>query len=137
MLSNPFLVLVSASFLACAAPNFVLGFDYSQWLFDRFQAMATDGSGAIYLLRSETTPGVNGLHSSVTKLSADGKSILWTDELQAQVTGMAVDPSGGVYVTPRLGLPERNAGLPTVGQLEAEQDQAWEILRSLGLGPAD
>ncbi len=114
MLSNPCLVLLSASFLAYAAPNFVLGFDYSQWLFDRFQAMATNGSGAIYLLRSETTPGVNGLHSSVTKLSADGKSILWTDELQAQVSGMAVDPNGGVYVTPI-----RGDGAVTVAKLDA------------------
>lgn len=41
------------------------------------------------------------------------------------------------YIRSRLGLPERNAGRLTVGQLEAEQDQAWEILRSLGLNPAD
>lgn len=40
------------------------------------------------------------------------------------------------YVRSRLGLPDRNAGRPTVGQLEVEQDQAWEILRSLGLDPA-
>lgn len=41
------------------------------------------------------------------------------------------------YVRSRLGLPERNAGRPTLTQLEAEQDQAWEILRGLGLDPAD
>ena len=92
MFSKPFLILLWSSLLASAAPNFVLGFEYSQWLFDRFRAMATDGSGAIYLLRAETTPGVNGVHSSVTKLSADSKSILWTDELQTEVSGMAVDP---------------------------------------------
>ncbi len=40
------------------------------------------------------------------------------------------------YVRSRLGLPDRNAGRPTVGQLEVEQDQAWEILRGLGLDPA-
>lgn len=40
------------------------------------------------------------------------------------------------YVRSRLGLPDRNAGRPTVGQLEVEQDQTWEILRSLGLDPA-
>ena len=114
MLSKPFLALVWASLLASAAPNFVLGFDYSQWLFDRFRAMATDGSGAIFLLRAETTPGVNGVHCSVTKLSADGKSILWTDELPSEVSGMAVDPSGGVYVTPI-----RGDGAVTVAKLEA------------------
>src|SRR3984957_5278921 len=114
VLSKPFLALVWASLLASAAPNFVLGFDYSQWLFDRFRAMATDGSGAIFLLRAETTPGVNGVHCSVTKLSADGKSILWTDELPSEVSGMAVDPSGGVYVTPI-----RGDGAVTVAKLEA------------------
>lgn len=114
MLSKPFLALMCASLFASAAPNFVLGFDYSQWLFDRFRAMATDGSGAIYLLRAETTPGINGLHSSVTKLSADGKSILWTDQLQTEVSGMAVDPSGGVYVTPI-----RGDGAVTVAKLDA------------------
>lgn len=121
MLSNPFLVLVWASLAACATPNFILGFDYSQWLFDRFRAMATDGAGAIYLLRDETTPGVNGLHSSVTKLSADGKSILWTDQLQTGVSGMAVDPSGGVYVTPI-----RGDGAVTVAKLDpAGSGVAW------------
>jgi hypothetical protein len=40
------------------------------------------------------------------------------------------------YVRSRLGLPDRNAGRPTVAQLEVEQDQAWEILRGLGVDPA-
>ncbi len=39
-------------------------------------------------------------------------------------------------VCSRLSLPDRNAGRPTVGQLEVEQDQAWAILRSPGLDPA-
>jgi uncharacterized protein (TIGR03437 family) len=114
VLSKPVLALLWASLLASAAPNFVLGFDYSQWLFDRFRAMATDGSGAIYLLRAETTPGINGLRCSVTKLSAVGKSILWTNQLKTEVSGMAVDPRGGVYVTPI-----RGDGAVTVAKLDA------------------
>lgn len=114
MLSRPFLTLLWSSLLASAAPNVVLGFDYSQWLSDRFRAMATDGSGAIYLLRAENNPGINGLRSSVTKLSADGRSILWTDQLTTEVSGMAVDPSGGVYVTPI-----RGDGAVTVAKLDA------------------
>ncbi len=39
------------------------------------------------------------------------------------------------YVRSKLGLPDRNAGRPTVAQLEVEQDQAWEMLRNLGLDP--
>lgn len=113
VLSKPLLTLLWASLLASAEPSFVLGFDYSQWLFDRFRAMATDGSGAIYLLRAETAPGVNGLRCSVTKLSADGRSILWTNRLQTEVSRMAVDPSGGVYVTPI-----RRDGAVTVAKLD-------------------
>src|SRR3977135_4401805 len=114
VLSKPFLTLLWSSLLASAAPNVALGFDYSQWVSDRFRAMATDGSGAIYLLRAETTPGINGLRSSVTKLSADGKAILWTDQLQTEVSGMAVDPRGGVY-----GTPIRGDGAVTVAKLDA------------------
>ncbi len=121
MLSKPVLALLCAGLLASAESNFVLGVDYSQWLFDRFRAMATDGSGAIYLLRAETTPGSTGFHSSVTKLSADAKSILWTDQLETEVSGMAVDPSGGVYVTPI-----RRDGAVTVAKLEAKgSGNAW------------
>lgn len=111
---KPLLTLLCASLLASAAPNFVLSVDYSQWLFDRFRAMATDGSGAIYLLRAESTPGVNGLRCSVTKLSADSQSILWTDQLPTEVSGMAVDSNGGVYVTPI-----RGDGAVTVSKLDA------------------
>ncbi|MCC7497894.1 MAG: hypothetical protein IT160_09975 [Bryobacterales bacterium] len=39
------------------------------------------------------------------------------------------------YVRSKLGLPDRNAGRPTLDQLESEQDQAWAILRSLGMDP--
>ena len=114
MLSKTFLTLLWASMLASASPNFMLGFDYSQWLVPRFRAMATDSTGAIYLLGAESTPGVNGLRSSVTKLSADGKSTLWTDQLQTEVSGMVVDPNGGVYVTPI-----RGDGAVTVAKLDA------------------
>jgi hypothetical protein len=53
-------------------------------------------------------------------------------EAKAREAGMSV----GNYIRAALGLPERSAGRPTRSQLEAEQDQAWEILRGLGLDPA-
>jgi len=34
----------------------------------------------------------------VTKLSADGKTILWENDLGFETDQIAVDPSGGVYV---------------------------------------
>jgi uncharacterized protein (TIGR03437 family) len=36
----------------------------------------------------------------VTKLSADGKTILWQNQLGFVASAMAVDPNGGVYVIP-------------------------------------
>ena len=53
-------------------------------------------------------------------------------EAMAREAGMSV----ANYLRTRAGLPERQAGRPAVEQLEAEQDQAWEILRGLGLDPA-
>lgn len=52
-------------------------------------------------------------------------------EAKARAEGKSV----ANYVRSKLGLPDRIAGRPTLTQLEAEQDQAWEILRSLGLDP--
>jgi len=53
-------------------------------------------------------------------------------EAKAREAGISV----ANYLRASAGLPERAAGRPTVEQLEAEQDQAWEILRGLGLDPA-
>jgi len=53
-------------------------------------------------------------------------------EAKAREAGMSV----ANYLRTRVGLPERQAGRPMVEQLDAEQDQAWEILRGLGLDPA-
>jgi hypothetical protein len=53
-------------------------------------------------------------------------------EAKAREAGMSV----ANYLRTCAGLPERTSGRPTVEQLEAEQDQAWEILRGLELDPA-
>ena len=75
------------------------GVDYSEWLTPNARQIATDNSGALYILSafpiSTDTPP-----SSVTKLSADGKTILWQNQLGFAVSTMAVDPNGGVYVAP-------------------------------------
>ncbi|MCC7157790.1 MAG: hypothetical protein IT161_24630 [Bryobacterales bacterium] len=52
-------------------------------------------------------------------------------ESKAKAAGMSV----GNYVRSLLGLPERAAGRPTRAQMEAEQDQAWQLLQSMGIDP--
>ena len=84
-----------------AQSGFLLGADYSEWLYPDTGQMqiATDGSGALYIL--SVSPGTS-LSSQpvfrVTKLSADGKTILWENDLGFATGQIAVDPSGGVYV---------------------------------------
>lgn len=88
-----------------AQPGFLLGADYSEWLYPNAGKMqiATDGSGALYIL--SFFPGTSLSPAPVfrvTKLSADGKTILWENDLGFETDQMAVDPSGGVYVLSSL-----------------------------------
>lgn len=90
------LALLNAAVMA-AQPGFLLGADYSEWLYPNAGKMqiATDGSGALYILSVFfSSPPV----FRVTKLSADGKTILWENDLGFKSDQIAVDPSGGVYV---------------------------------------
>ncbi len=82
-----------------AQSGFLLGADYSEWLYPNAGQMqiATDGSGALYVLSA-----LPGAVFRVTKLSADGKTILWENDLGFQSDQIAVDPSGGVYVLSSL-----------------------------------
>jgi uncharacterized protein (TIGR03437 family) len=93
------LALWSASGATAATSAFLLGVDYSEWLSPNAVQIATDRSGALYILsavRSASPPPP----SLVTKLSADGKTILWQNNPGFAVQTMAVDPNGGVYVIP-------------------------------------
>jgi uncharacterized protein (TIGR03437 family) len=90
------LAMLNAAAMA-AQPGFLLGPDYSEWLYPNANTMqiATDGSGALYILSVfPSSPPV----FRVTKLSADGKTILWENDLGFATSQIAVDPSGGVYV---------------------------------------
>ena len=51
-----------------------------------------------FLYIASAPPG--GWSNYVTKLSSDGKTILWQHQFGFWVVAMAVDPSGGVYVIP-------------------------------------
>jgi uncharacterized protein (TIGR03437 family) len=77
----------------------VLGLDYGEWFISSSWGMATDSSGALYILSSPMAAA-----NRVTKLSADGRTILWQEDLgltpqsgQGVQGPMAVDSNGGVY----------------------------------------
>jgi uncharacterized protein (TIGR03437 family) len=85
---------------AMAASNLPLGVDFSEWLNLNAMQISTDSSGAVYIASGSS----GGWASTVTKLSADGKTMLWQNQLGFLVAAMAVDPNGGVYVIP-LSMP--------------------------------
>ena len=86
------------------ASGFLLGVDYTEWgpnylLLDGGQ-IAADGAGALYILSLCSIPAPSTLPFCVTKLSPDGKTIVWQYDLGFTAAAMAVDPNGGVYVIP-------------------------------------
>ena len=91
-----------------ASSGFLLGADYSEWLPAFVTQIAADRSGALYILSGDCTQTATySPYPCVTKLSADGKTILWQHNLGFTVENlgglaapMAVDPNGGVYVIP-------------------------------------
>jgi uncharacterized protein (TIGR03437 family) len=80
-----------------ASSGFLLGLDYSEWADPAARQIATDVYGNLYILSACTN---SDLSSCVTKVSGDGKTILWRNALGFIAWAMAVDPSGGVYITP-------------------------------------
>lgn len=92
-----YLALLSATAASAASPGFMLGVDYSEWATGGL--IETDSSGALYVL-AVCSDAVLAPYC-VTKLSADGTTILWRNNVgSVEAFGMAVDPSGGVYVIP-------------------------------------
>ena len=95
------LILLSATGATAATADFQLGVNYSEWL--SFPAnngaqLATDDSSAAYFLTSVLQSNV--VLSTVTKLTPDGKAILWQNQLGFAASAITVDPNGGVYVVP-------------------------------------
>jgi len=102
------LMLLSAA-AAAATPGLTLGLDYTETEPLTGQ-IATDNSGAFYVLSSCVTGSSYYYYPScVTKMSADGKTIVWQTNL-GFTAAMAVDPNGGVYVVPEP-PPELGIGL--------------------------
>ena len=94
------LALLSATGAVAASSGFLLGVDYSEWIipYEAATQIATDSAGALYILSGCAIAGPSSL--CVTKLSADGKTILWQNAVGFVADQMAVDANGGVYVIP-------------------------------------
>jgi uncharacterized protein (TIGR03437 family) len=95
------LILLSATDAVAATSALQLGVNYSEWLgfpANNGAQLAADSSGATYFLTS--TIQSNVALSTVTKLTADGKTLLWQNQLGFAANAMTVDPNGDVYVVP-------------------------------------
>ena len=77
-------------------PPSLLGLNYTEWAIPGVypSQIAADSAGELFILGC---PGTAPSPSCVTKLSADGKTILWQITLGFPAA-MAVDPSGAVYL---------------------------------------
>ena len=88
------LILLSATGAAAATSAFQLGVNYSEWLgfpANNGAQLATDSSGAAYLLTN--TLQSNVALSTVTKLTPDGQTLLWQNQLGFAASAMTVDPT--------------------------------------------
>ena len=93
-----YLALLTAAGAQAATSGFLLGMDYSEWgpfSLAGWPSMAVDNSGALYILMS--CPANYPSPYCLTKLSADGKTIVWQNNL-GFAGPMAVDPHGDVFV---------------------------------------
>jgi uncharacterized protein (TIGR03437 family) len=121
-------LLGAAAAMAASSAN-LLGVDYSEWLPAGAPAtqIATDTSGAIYLLMDcplSPPTGLTNFTSCVTKLYADGKTMLWQDVLGFQASAMAVTPSGDVFVIPTVQSSETSLYVAKLGA--AGSGIAWQ-----------
>jgi len=92
------LCLALASAAAAGPASTPLGLDYSQYGPYGFAGpayIAADRTGALYTMMP--CPANEASTYCVTKLSADGATILWQNNL-GFAGAMAVDPTGGVYI---------------------------------------
>lgn len=94
-----FLILFGAAGCAAATAGFQLGVNFSEWLTlpaNNGAQIATDDSGAVYVLTN--TLQFSSSPSTVTKVTPDGKTIVWQNQIGFAASAMTVDPNGGVYV---------------------------------------
>ena len=123
------LALLSATAGMAQSSGFLLGVNYSEWTPANVTEIATDSSGALYVLSACATAS-----SCVTKLSADGKTIVWQNSLGFVAYLMAVDPNGGVYLIP---FPQPSDTSVYVAKLGGNGSGiAWKTSIGSGVTPA-
>ncbi|HOL73413.1 MAG TPA: SBBP repeat-containing protein [Bryobacteraceae bacterium] len=109
-----------SAILWIAISGFAAPISYSSYLgaagIDSATAVAVDSSGCILVAGWTESGGTSGVDAFVTKLSPDGKTVIWSTPLSAsgtdQATSIAVSASGDVYVagwTNSLNFPVQNA----------------------------
>ena len=99
------LAAVTAGLAQTTAPSFLLGMDYNEWGPVNSGPITADSSGNLYILMSctgaidggEASGGFGGAAACMTKLSADGKTILWQTVL-GYPSSVAVGGDGGIYL---------------------------------------
>ena len=92
------MLLTSTGFAAAKTSANLLGMNYSEWFAPFPGQIATDSSGALYILGYYSLPNGGMSATSITKLSADGTTILWQDMPGFLTNTMAVSPAGDVFV---------------------------------------
>ena len=104
MLRRPFCLVFVTSAAFATTPYVPLGLNSTEWgpylgaiSASPVQKIAVDGSGEIYV-QALCSLGDNA-SSCLTKLSADGKSIVWQNTLPFTGGGIAVDPNGSAYLS--------------------------------------
>ncbi len=121
------MALLGATAGIAQTSGFLLGVDFSEYAGPEKQ-IATDSAGNLYILGS--CPSLTAF--CVTKLLADGKTIVWQNTLGFAAFTMAVDPGGGVYV-----IPEGQTGDTSVSVVKLGPNGsgiAWQT--SVGFLPA-
>lgn len=91
--------------------------------------MAADSAGALYILAPCQLSNMEKGPSCLTKLSVDGKTVVWRNNLGARAGLMAVDPNGNVYLSlpssiAKLGIDGSTviwfSSITTVGDLKVD-----------------
>ncbi|HVV45212.1 MAG TPA: hypothetical protein VHC72_08390, partial [Bryobacteraceae bacterium] len=123
-------ILLSCAALAAAA-EFRLGLNYAEWgpysVLSLNQQLGVDSAGTLYIL--SPCSGDAFSPSCLTKLSADGKTVLWQQNLTSRVIAMAVDPNGGVFLIPG------STGPAVVEKLGGDGMVVWKTQFADGAAP--